>query len=343
MWTDGNLSRVGNLTDPDRKRLWVRSGNQCAFPGCRQELVESAIHTAPNGVVLGEEAHIVAEANDGPRGDSEMTAKERNSYSNMILLCPTHHRLIDKEEGVYFSVDLLQEMKRNHERMVVQGNTKTDQATSREHLRILATEWAKRADLDNWIGWTSWLFGVQPQIDQERFFELRRLAEWLLARYWPDSHPGVRKAMINFLSILADFNRYFSNRGNVRDEKLEIRQYQHYIEEWDPPRYRDALNRFDEESRTVAELAVELSRAANFVCDQVRNEVDNQFRLMQGKVLIQVHSGLGTKTVAPEYSAEQQGLARPYPGISAFAEARLSRDFYFPGTGRFEHLQFDLD
>nr|WP_169454410.1 DUF6650 family protein [Catelliglobosispora koreensis] len=42
----------------------------------------------------------------------------RNAYENMILLCPTHHALIDKAAGVHFSVDALRKMKHDHEKMI---------------------------------------------------------------------------------------------------------------------------------------------------------------------------------------------------------------------------------
>ncbi|WP_133873358.1 hypothetical protein [Paractinoplanes brasiliensis] len=34
-------------------------------------------------------------------------------------------------------------------------------------------------------------------------------------------------------------------------------------------------------------------------------------------------------------------MAMPYPGIEAFAAARESRDFYFPGPGKFRHRSWD--
>src|SRR2546421_10693407 len=100
------------MTDADRKRLWARGGNQCAWPGCRQEGVDGSVESATHGLIIGEEARIVSEADDGPRGNSAMSMAERNAYANIILLCPTHHTFIDKEEGIHYSVELLQEMKR---------------------------------------------------------------------------------------------------------------------------------------------------------------------------------------------------------------------------------------
>ena len=44
-----------------------------------------------------------------------MTVKERNSYENLLLLCPNHHDLIDELEPERFTVDDLMDMKHAHE------------------------------------------------------------------------------------------------------------------------------------------------------------------------------------------------------------------------------------
>jgi hypothetical protein len=86
-------------------------------------------------VVVGEEAHIVAERDDGPRGDPSMPVPERNAYPNLILLCPTHHTLVDKDHGVSFSIGDLRGMKAAHEESV------------EERLRGIIGSTARRADL----------------------------------------------------------------------------------------------------------------------------------------------------------------------------------------------------
>ena len=104
------------ISDADRKILWGRSGNRCAFPGCVQELatrVESSSNS--KAVVLGEEAHIVAKEDGGPRSNPGMPLRQRDAYQNLILLCPTHHTLVDKDHGAPFSVDDLHAMKAAHE------------------------------------------------------------------------------------------------------------------------------------------------------------------------------------------------------------------------------------
>ena len=54
-----------SITVKTRKILWARSGNQCAFPGCRQELVEK-VQGIGSDIVVGVEAHIVPRKRNGP-------------------------------------------------------------------------------------------------------------------------------------------------------------------------------------------------------------------------------------------------------------------------------------
>lgn len=103
------------LSARDRKILWSRSGNICAFPGCAQELVEPGSVEAAD-VVVGDEAHILARVGMGPRGTAD-PAIDLDSCVNHILVCPTHHRIIDAQPDVY-SVKVVQAMKLQHEGMI---------------------------------------------------------------------------------------------------------------------------------------------------------------------------------------------------------------------------------
>lgn len=95
------------------KILFALSGNKCAHPDCQQELVEPA--TKDSGAVpTGEICHIYALAEDGPRGKSNLTPQELNSPDNLILLCPTHHRVIDGQHESY-PAEMLKEWKRRQE------------------------------------------------------------------------------------------------------------------------------------------------------------------------------------------------------------------------------------
>jgi hypothetical protein len=61
---------------------------------------------------LGEMAHIIAKGKSGPRSNG--SSSPDNTYSNLILLCPTHHRQVDKAPE-QFPIELLEQWKDGHE------------------------------------------------------------------------------------------------------------------------------------------------------------------------------------------------------------------------------------
>lgn len=65
--------------------------------------------------VIGQIAHIYAAIDGGPRGKPGLTEKERNLPDNLILLCPTHHVVVDQQHPTY-PASLLIEWRSTHER-----------------------------------------------------------------------------------------------------------------------------------------------------------------------------------------------------------------------------------
>lgn len=86
------------------KHLFATCANRCTHPGCTQEMV------LENGIVVGEICHITASSRKGPRYDPKLTAEERDSFANLILLCPTHHKMADDDVSRY-TPDRLREFK----------------------------------------------------------------------------------------------------------------------------------------------------------------------------------------------------------------------------------------
>jgi hypothetical protein len=93
--------------DKDLKLLWGSACGICSFEGCNEELIVS-------GDTIGDIAHIVANSEDWSRGDPKFPREKIDSYENLILLCPNHHRLVDIKESIY-TVDVLRNMKAKHE------------------------------------------------------------------------------------------------------------------------------------------------------------------------------------------------------------------------------------
>ncbi len=103
------------ISQKTRKLLWARSGNTCAFPGCPQELTLGK--DTIDSIVIGVEAHIVARVADGPRGSQSAPWCDIDGVANLLLLCPTHHRVVDAQPDI-FSVKALRFIKETHEREI---------------------------------------------------------------------------------------------------------------------------------------------------------------------------------------------------------------------------------
>lgn len=100
-------TRVGQTV---AKTLFAMSGNQCYFPGCEERMGHPSWKRCN-----GEIAHICGERKLAARYDPTLSVKERNSHENLMLLCPTHHKLIDQLRPDDFPVDDLRRMKAKHE------------------------------------------------------------------------------------------------------------------------------------------------------------------------------------------------------------------------------------
>lgn len=101
-----------SYTQETIKLLYAEAAGCCSFPDCRQELVYEIKDGSKKQI--GEIAHIVGKSADGPRGDSSYPQDKIDDYENLILLCRTHHGIIDLDVDKY-TIEKLKDMKENHE------------------------------------------------------------------------------------------------------------------------------------------------------------------------------------------------------------------------------------
>ncbi|MDO6658003.1 HNH endonuclease signature motif containing protein [Anaerobacillus sp. 1_MG-2023] len=102
------------ITEKDIKLLWGRAAGFCSHPECNENLTRNY---ESGYITLGEMAHVIARSENGPRGSEIYLNKSKDTYENLILLCPTHHRNIDKAPKE-FSVAQILDWKKNHEKKV---------------------------------------------------------------------------------------------------------------------------------------------------------------------------------------------------------------------------------
>lgn len=313
-----------------RKMLWGRAANRCAFVDCRKELVIDATETDDESVI-GEECHIVAESPDGPRGDSPLTSEQRDKYGNLILLCSTHHKNIDDQPG-HYTVENLHQLKNDHEAWVRQ-RLDFDPAAQREdeYYADLIQQFSEKVDIDNWQNWSSWIMGNSyPRISVNIHGKLESLRQWLLSRVWPQRYPEIESSFQNFRHVLQDFLNVFNEHSEPHGEEMLATQKFYKIREWDPERYERLSKMHDFHVDLVQDLMLELTRAANYVCDMTRKTFFPTFRLQEGVLLVTSgpYMDLTYRTHRPEYRGGER-VERPYTGLTAFKEVREERDFHF--------------
>ncbi|MDY0236327.1 MAG: SAVED domain-containing protein [Gudongella sp.] len=94
--------------------LWTRAAGRCEMRSCNKFLFDSV--TSPESFNGAEMAHIIANLAKGPRGVEKESAKLAKDVNNLMLLCPSCHNEIDKSENLeYFTIELLTNMKKEHE------------------------------------------------------------------------------------------------------------------------------------------------------------------------------------------------------------------------------------
>jgi hypothetical protein len=322
---------MSSISLKTHKMLWGRSGNMCAFPDCKQILVADETSTDDPSVV-GEEAHIIARKEKGPRGINNLDLDKRDYYNNLILMCSVHHKTID-DQVEFYTINKLKDYKETHEKWVKES-LEFDSKKQKDD-EIYATYIAKfsqLSNLENWNDWTSRLVSHGEFFPKKEYDSLKELPKYIISRIWSKRYPKLEMSLVNFVNILNDlfsvFNKYIKeHKDEYRTEKF----YKNYYHLSEQDEIDDMLRLFEYHTSLVIDLTAELTRAANYICDFIREYLFEGYRIEEGALLLTSSDLMRSETHRVEYKPNER-IDFPYQGLKDFMELRVERDIHY-GSG----------
>jgi hypothetical protein len=350
----------------DRRRLLLRCGGICAFPGCGEPLLEPTADGTED-TNIGIECHIVAQKDDPKvaRAPSSLSPEEcrrfahlidhRDGFDNLVMMCLAHSRIIDDPAQSY-PVEAVVEMKRSHEDAVAPRRSAAAHRADDAALIYgeIVDEWARRFALDDWPRHYYRLVGDgHPMMDQEDFDALSQGREWLFKRVWPGSIPELEAAFTNFRWVCGDLQAVLSQHRHevfAKDGVVAIARFYNDSRYWEgsgAPDHERLRGMYQFYSALVEDLTYELTRAANLICDVVRRRLDSRFRFEEGVLTLESGPYMDTDTDfkmvtrRPHYSAADGGA--PYHGLDDFLSARAGRDHVRGEGGRPDGIKLPGD
>lgn len=324
------------ITSKTRKMLWGKSGNRCAMPDCKKELVVN-ISEINNHSIIGEECHIIAQSPDGPRGNKNFDINKIDDYDNLILMCGDHHTIIDDKSNLaLFTVEKLQNMKKEHENWVFSKFTFEDKKKLEDDLFYseYIDNWVKFIYLNHWRNWTYYLLSTDcPSLYSEVNNSLEQLNEYNFTRFWPQRYTELENAFYTFNLIVKDFMFIF-HRHSIKSNNIYNTEKFHR-KKWhnDQRIYNKLYEEYEFHVLLVQDLVLELTRSVNYICDLIRRYIDPTFRLIEGKVIVQTGDFLDenmemcSQILYPTYF-----LGQSYQGLEKFKEDRILTGHYY-GVG----------
>lgn len=275
------------ISEKDQKIVWSRAAGRCSFKHCRRLLT---FDTASGSTqTLGEMCHIVGEKTNSPRGRSRLSDRERNSYSNLLLLCAHHHKIIDADESEY-PIELLHAIKDEHEQWVSETLGSPESDPDELVYSDLIDSITVLLQLDHW-----WWFidnAARDLIPVSVADAQETLNRMRLGVIWPHKKPLLRKAIVRLLDAFDEFiEHYMTNADFHRNDNFygpdhSYRRYAHS---------QDHQDKCEEKERVWSGISFLLlcnfTLKLNRFADAVRRFSNPLYFRLHGKFLI--HDSLG--------------------------------------------------
>ncbi|MEK2483022.1 HNH endonuclease [Providencia stuartii] len=287
----------------DIKLLWGRSGNRCAI--CQVELTQDKNSTT-SAFTLGEQAHIVGEKEGAARGKSTLTLEERNSYHNLILLCPNHHTEIDNNEEDW-PVEKLHIVKSEHELWVMEtlSSVKDLSAIAKQtSITTIINAAVKYCRLEYWQNWTSFALSPDPTWPKELPDEIFDFRQKVMSAIWPVELNELQRATETLSIALNISAQKFMEHSVLHGDTYYPHKF-YKTGGWNQ-NYDEDADKYLEWIRFCHDMLIEATKSANWFADVVRRDVDPMFFLEKGKFLTMEGDILSFHAKLHEYTDEQK-------------------------------------
>jgi hypothetical protein len=201
------------IKDKEQKILWGRSAGMCSL--CRVKLTIDDGDGDPSTV--GAMCHIVGEKEGSARYHSNLTEEERNSYSNLVLMCSHDHDIIDKDEKTY-TIEKLHIIKTDHEVWVNENLSNQNPEPDELVYSALIDTITLMLKLEIW----PWFIdhAVRNLVHFDFVDAQGVLNRKLLGTIWPDKKPELKEAIVAVLDAFDRFMVNFQSNAELRDNNF---------------------------------------------------------------------------------------------------------------------------
>lgn len=284
----------------DLKILWGKAAGRCSMPDCHMQLVVDASESVPSKALLvGENCHIVAESEKGPRGNSDLSEKDRNRYPNLILLCTNHHTVIDQAPEAW-SIEKLHQIKADHEVWVeTQLTISESNDQESQYYTNLVNVITEHLMLGHW-GWICdnafRCILVEPFVDG-----VHHVCEVVNRAVWPGRYDNLRIAIQNLSNRLCAYIQHFMSLAMyVEGEHGHFREDKRWKRVWQKD-YDEQAERSKAWETKVVSMLSDVVLALNQYADAVRASLNSSYFLYEGQFTLLDTMGMSTDGVTPAY------------------------------------------
>lgn len=284
--TSINMS-ITNIPDKTKYKLWGRSAGRCQY--CNKPLWEDLFTKTQFSTAYI--AHIIGEKPNSARYVPILSEELSADFSNLMLLCDEHHRLIDIEDVEGHSVEKLKEIKRNHEeRIRIQTELSEDKQSHIIHygtnigrLKPFVT-WSQSKDAMSPTHYPAESNAIELNLINSQFEDFKS-EFWLVERdnlhmqFGVKIQPRLGKD-VKHLSVFAIAPQpLMIELGRLLSDVTQITVYQHQKEPQDSWRWEKATMPVDylveRPSTTSGLIALNLSLSANIANSRITHILGN--------------------------------------------------------------------